>query len=59
MLNSLTERGKILGIAMGHLVIAQIDKTEIAPYTFLEHVMPTVDKLDKVSSNFDHYCCVF
>ena len=48
MVDSLKSRGKMLGVAMGEVVVAQIDETPIPVYTYLADLTPIIEKLDKV-----------
>ena len=48
MIESLKTRGKILGLAMGEVVVAQLDQIPIPNYRFLADLTPTVETLDQV-----------
>jgi hypothetical protein len=52
MIDSLRSRGKILGMAMGEVVLAQIEENQIPVYSYLADLTPIVEKLDKVCYNF-------
>ncbi len=48
MIDSLRSRGKVLGMAMGEVVLAQIEENHIPVYSYLADLTPIVEKLDKV-----------
>jgi hypothetical protein len=52
MIDSLRSRGKILGMAMGEVVLAQIEENQIPVYSYLADLTPIVEKLDEVCYNF-------
>ena len=48
MIESLESRGKILGLSMGQLVVAEIDGDAIEKFTFLPDLIGVVELLNKV-----------
>ncbi len=52
MIDSLRSRGKILGMAMGEVVLAQIEENQIPVCSYLADLTPIVEKLDEVCYNF-------
>ena len=48
MIESLQSRGKILGLSMGKLVVAEIDGDAIEKFVFLSDLIATVEQLNKV-----------
>ena len=48
MIESLQSRGKILGLSMGKLVVAEIDGGAIEKFVFLPDLIATVEQLNKV-----------
>jgi hypothetical protein len=59
MVDSLKSRGKILGLAMGQLVVAKLDESPIPAYSFLADLVDLLEKLNKVITLFLKICNYF